>query len=384
MKIVHLSSVHASDDQRICKICRSAVSADRAVSFVVPTDQECIVDGVAIKAVPIPSSRFQRILSTTWRVYQRAVKEQGDIYQFHDPELIPVGLALQLLHKHKVIYDIHENVPEQILGKTYIPSWLRKPIAAIEDVIERQSAKRFSAIVTANEDISERFSEFCDHVVAIHNYAEVGEFCYSPEADDSRYSSGLIFLSAASDRTSFPAVLRAIELVSKNVPTKLIATGSSVSESASAADVVERLGCQHIEVLGMLSRRDMARQLLQSVVSVVLYRDDRNHSSIRSNRFFESLASATPVIVSDFPEWRAAVESIGCGLAVDPADPRAIASALEYFLTNPDQAAAMGKSGRRAFLKTFSWTQEKSRLLQLYDSLLCMNPAAPKSLATPI
>jgi glycosyltransferase involved in cell wall biosynthesis len=377
MKIVHLSSVHPADDNRIFKICRSLASAGREVSFVVPTDQDWVVDGVAIKAVPIPSGRWRRMLWTTRRIYQRAVEEKADIYQFHDPELIPIGLALRLLHKRKVIYDVHENVPEQILSKTYIPSSLRKLIAAAYDFIERRTAKMFSAIVTANEDISERFMKFNKHVLAVHNYAEAGEFCDTPELDESRYSSGLILHSAASDRTAFPAVLRAIELVSKKLRTKLMVTGCSVPESRAAAQLTKRSGCRNIEILGMLPRRDMTRQLSQSVVSLVLYHNYRNHSSIRSNRFFEALAAATPVIVSDFPEWRAAVESIGCGLAVDPADPRAIANAIEYFLSNPDQAAAMGKIGRRAFLKTFSWTQEKNRLLQLYDSLL----SDPKDLA---
>jgi len=383
MKIVHLSSVHPADDNRIFKICRSVAIAGHAVSFVVPTDRDCVVDGVAIKAVPIPSGRLRRMLWTTWRIYRRAVAEQADIYQFHDPELIPVGLALQLLHKRKVVYDVHENVPEQILSKTYIPSSLRKSIAAAYDFIERRTAKIFSAIVTANEDISGRFRKFNKHVLAIHNYAEAGEFCDSSELDDSRYSSGLIFHSAASDRTAFPAVLRAIELVSKNFKTKLLVTGCSVSESLAAAQITERLGCRHTEVLGMLPRKDMTRQLSRSVVSVVLYDDHRNHSSIRSNRFFESLAAATPVIVSHFPAWRAAVESIGCGLAVDPADPQAIANAIEYFLTNPEQAAAMGKIGRSAFLKTFSWTQENSKLLQFYDSLFSVSQAAPQNLAIP-
>jgi glycosyltransferase involved in cell wall biosynthesis len=103
---------------------------------------------------------------------------------------------------------------------------------------------------------------------------------------------------------------------------------------------------------------------------MVLYNEPRNHSGIRANRFYESLAAAAPVITPDFPEWRASVESIGCGLSVDPTDPRAIADALQFLLSHPEEAAAMGKRGRHAFLKTFKWTREKEKLLELYDELL--------------
>jgi glycosyltransferase involved in cell wall biosynthesis len=370
VKIVHLTSLHPPDDNRIFKICRSIASAGRVVSLIVPTDKDCVIDGVAIKAVPRVLTRWKRMLCTTWQVYRRAVHEQADIYQFHDPELIPVGLALRWFSKCEVIYDVHENVPEQILSKPYIPRLVRKAVAAAYDRFERYSAKKFSAIVTTNEDISERFSCIADRVVAIHNYADNGEFSRPGETDDSRYESGLVLHSAASERTSFPAVLRALEWVPNDVAIKLLVTAVTADEADAVAQGVQRSPSRRIEVLGVLAREDFARLLSQCAVSIVLYNEQRNHSGIRANRFYESLAAAAPVITPDFPEWRTTVESIGCGLTVNPTDSRAIAGALQYLLTHPAEAAAMGKRGRCAFLQEFDWIRERGRLLQLYDTLL--------------
>jgi glycosyltransferase involved in cell wall biosynthesis len=117
---------------------------------------------------------------------------------------------------------------------------------------------------------------------------------------------------------------------------------------------------------------------------LVLYGDQRNHSSIRSNRLFESLAAAAPVIVSDFSEWREYVESIGCGICADPQDPRSIAQALTYLLSHPDEAAAMGARGRSAFLTTLNWSVERNKLVSLYDSLLKSNESEPEvAITTP-
>jgi glycosyltransferase involved in cell wall biosynthesis len=381
MKITHLTSVHPPDDNRIFKICRSVARTGRTVSYVVPAEKDHSVDGVAIKSVPVLSSRILRMLLTTWRVYWRAVEERADIYQFHDPELIPVGLALRLLQNRKVVYDVHENVPDQILSKRYIPRPLRKLTARAFDWFERHAAARFSAIVTANEDISERFNRANDHVVAIHNYAEAREFAGTPENNEARYASGVVFHSAASERTAFPAVVQAIELLSKKISVRLIVTGVTDSEAREAAGLARRSCCPQIEVVGLLSREEMARAYLESAVSLVFYNQPRNHSSIRANRFFEALAAAAPVIVSDFPEWRAAVESISCGLAVDPEDPTAIAAAIEYVLTHPEEAAAMGKRGRHAFLTEFTWEQECNKLLRFYDWLVVGNQQPAQEVA---
>ncbi len=128
-RAVHLTSVHRPFDSRIFhKECRTLLAAGFDVVLVAPHDREETVDGVRV----VPIAKAGRRLARFWRsgrdVLRRATELDGDVYHFHDPELIPVGLVLRLRGK-RVIYDVHEDLPRDVLDKAWIPAWLRWLVA---------------------------------------------------------------------------------------------------------------------------------------------------------------------------------------------------------------------------------------------------------------
>ena len=79
-------------------------------------------------------------------------KFKPNIVHFHDSELIPIGLILKL-SGIKVIYDVHENLYKQILGKSYIPMLARYPIAILMRFLEYLGAIVFDRLVVATPEI---------------------------------------------------------------------------------------------------------------------------------------------------------------------------------------------------------------------------------------
>lgn len=55
---------------------------------------------------------------------------------------------------------------------------------------------------------------------------------------------------------------------------------------------------------------------------------------------------------------------------VDPLDPIAIAQAIDYLVTNQDDALRMGENGRRVVVEKYSWANEEKKLFAFYDKLL--------------
>ena len=147
-KVCILTSVHPPFDARIFhKEAKSLVKAGYDVT---------LIDGVKIINLQKPRNRSERMTKTVWSAYRKAVQLDADIYHFHDPELMPLATALKIIGC-KVIYDIHEDLPRQILSKEWLPVVLRKPIAGFMSGLDWLAAKVFDAIVPATPKIASRF-----------------------------------------------------------------------------------------------------------------------------------------------------------------------------------------------------------------------------------
>jgi glycosyltransferase involved in cell wall biosynthesis len=80
----------------------------------------------------------------------------------------------------------------------------------------------------------------------------------------------------------------------------------------------------------------------------------------------EAMALGVPVVASDLPSITEAVEDQVSGLLVPPADPAALARALETVLTDRERARGMGARGRQRFLERFTLEQSARGMADLY------------------
>jgi glycosyltransferase involved in cell wall biosynthesis len=90
---------------------------------------------------------------------------------------------------------------------------------------------------------------------------------------------------------------------------------------------------------------------------------------------FEYMAAGLPVVASDFPVYREILNGGACGLLIAPADPHALARAIEWIFAHPDEAQAMGEEGRRRSGMLYTWTAERTKLFDLYRRIA--TPAMP-------
>ena len=139
MKIYHISTVHQRYDGRIKKECVSLIQAGYDISLVVADGKgDELFSGIKIIDAGFPGKgRVRRFLYGPKLVRKIIQRDNPDVLHFHDPELL--FLAGKLAKKQFVIYDAHEDLPKQIMSKSYIHPLFRRIIAVVAGYIEKRT-----------------------------------------------------------------------------------------------------------------------------------------------------------------------------------------------------------------------------------------------------
>lgn len=365
--IVHLSTAHPVSDIRLfVKECRCLAQAGYAVTLVTPHDRDQVVDRVRIKAIPRATCRLERMTLTVARVYREALRLDADLYHFHIVELVPVGLLLRARGK-KVIYDVYEDAPRDLTTRDYLPGPLRPAVCWLVEQMENFASRRFSALIAATPTIGKRFSRLNSRTVVVNNYPILNELASPSAYRWAERVNAVAYIGAIALERGIVQMVQAMEYLPETWTLELAGAFSP----AEHRDRVCRLpGWKRIVEHGVLSRPDVARLLSQVCAGLVLFHPEPNHIEAQPNKLFEYMSAGIPVIASDFPLWRELIEREGCGLLVNPLDPKEIAKAIEYLLTHPVEAEAMGQRGRAAVEACYNWEAESPKLLELYATLL--------------
>jgi glycosyltransferase involved in cell wall biosynthesis len=371
MKITHLTTVHTRTDTRIRVKQTASLAAETGdqVGLFVQDGQGGEKDTTTglevVDTGPRLSSRSLRMSLGAWRMWRAVRRARPKVAHFHDPELIPVGLLLKLSGV-KVVYDVHEDVPRQILGKFWIPVVFRKTVAWAMEAVEWIAGRCFDAIVPATSKIANRFP--VDKTVVVQNFPLLKELVapewipYDQRPRHFAYVGGITRARGAKEMVSAIGKLSCGDAV--------LRLAGAFTPQALQAEVETLEGWNRVDFLGWADRKQVAELLGNVRAGLVVLHPTERYPDAYPVKMFEYMAAGLPVIASDFALWRQIVDGAGCGILVHPQDPDAIANAMQWMLDHPDEAEAMGRRGRAAVEENYNWEREAEKLIGLYKELM--------------
>jgi glycosyltransferase involved in cell wall biosynthesis len=361
-KIQHLTSVHSIRDPRIFhKQCKSLAGLGYDVGLVACHDRAEVLDGVRIVPIDRPRGRLERMTRVAWRVYRAAIRERADVYHFHDPELLWVG-ALLKVRGFRVIYDVHEDVPKQIMSKPWIPGRARPLVSKAMAIVEQLGARLVDGIVTATPSIARKFP--ADKTVVVQNFPEAS-FARAEGAGPSlaKRPDAFVYTGGLMEVQGVREMAQAFELLPEGMTGTVAGT---FHPPTLEAEIAALLGWRRVRFLSQVPRSESAHAIDRARVGIVLNHPTVNYVDAYSTKMFEYMARGVPVVCSNFPLWEDIVVGANCGTAVDPRSPRAIADAIRLLNEDPDLAGRLGENGRRAIAERYNWEAELHKLEALY------------------
>lgn len=367
-KVAHLTSAHPTFDVRVFrKNCRSLAAAGYEVVLVTPHERDETVDGVRVRAVPRPRNRWERMTRTARQVVRIAAAEKPQIYHLHDPELLLWTLPLRLRGR-RIVFDMHEDLPKATLTKIWLPRWLRGALSWLTRVGERGLLTGMPVVFAETSYQWNR--PWVKRATTVLNMPLVEELLTIEPTKHDQFT--VCYLGTVTPNRGALSMLDAMGILDRRGRRLAFECIGPIPPQCKA-EVLER--CRKVALpVRVTAERVIANaawtMTARCHVGLAVLRGIPNNYAIQPTKLFEYMALGMPVIASKYPTYQAVIEGTACGLCVDPDAPEELADAIEWLMDHPAEAAEMGRRGREAVTREFSWEREVDKLLRLYEELI--------------
>jgi len=361
-RIVHVTTAHAAGDIRIFwKECVCLAEAGFDVYLLAVCERDHDVKGVHVIALPALTSRWRRMLLGPWRAWRALRTLRPDVVHVHDPELIPLALLWRILkHPAAAVYDAHEDLPKQVMGKAYIPPRLRPALAYAGHALERSADRWLDGVVAATPAIARKYHHA--PVVLVQNFPWLRDFPVASPMDDA--CTDVVYIGAIAQGRGALEMMRAVEASTREA--RLLLVGPVAS--AELRRNIEH--SQTAKYIGRVSASEVPQLIADARLGLAVLHPLPNYLEAQSTKLFEYMAAGRPFIASNFPSWLSLLGPYDCGLFVDPLDTDALTAAIDSLLGDVQMARSMGERGRAALLHHFGFEREAVKLIGMTSRLL--------------
>jgi glycosyltransferase involved in cell wall biosynthesis len=363
-RICHITTVHPRYDVRIFhKECLALKENFDDIHLIVADSKgDETKNGIIFHDIGQNTSRIKRVFKNKKKIKRIIQGIDAEIYHIHDPELL---LCAKILKKNgaKVIYDSHEDVPRQILNKTYIPKPLRKLISSIFERKENRIISKISGVVTATPYIRERFLANNKNTTDINNFPIINHIKFNDKWDSKSKTVGYV---GGIFKTR--GIFESLDSI-KGTDIEFLLAGKFAPESLEN-ECKEHESWKNVNYLGFIDRSQINDFMSKIRLGFVILEATPSYIVSLPVKMFEYMAAGIPFIASDFEYWKEVVKEDNCGFFVDQNNPDEIKKLIKSVIGNETLLKELGANGRKAVETKYNWEIEKRKLFTYYENLL--------------
>jgi glycosyltransferase involved in cell wall biosynthesis len=384
LRICILSVIHEPFDKRVYhKVGLSLAGAGHEIASICPPpaqgEMPALQDGRDSNGIRFiltkPATTLSRRFLAALRLVRLAHRERADVYLAPEPESWAAALAVKLLFGGKVVLDMHEHIPSEFAK--FFPGFMRGFIQRSTVQAMRLMARFTDLVILTRESFEEPWQGLSVPRVTVINTNHFQPTCSRiPEALRERFSGHPVIIHQGifGDTRGSYQLLDAVKLLVTEFPSlRCIVLGEYVYGSLEAyRSRVRELGLdENMVFIPPVPFEQVPTYIALAQVGLILFQPGpMNHTLAMPHKLFDYMREARPVVAPDFAvEVARIVREADCGLLVDVSSPVAVAAAVEKLLRNPQEAARLGRNGRRMIVSEYNWRREEKALLDAFSAL---------------
>jgi len=363
-----ITTIHAEYDARIYERgLQALVDAGFSVCLVSPwrRPEKPWIDHKWVTLSP-PLKRSHRIIHGL-KTFLAALKQPAKSYHFHDIDFLLWGTLLHLIKNIPVVYDCHENYPEEIrYGKLWIPSFLRSLLSIIAKKCEDIAVRIIKYCVVVVPYQEDRFSCLGAHTVLVRNFANW------PARRDLSHDHAVICTGSLSPSYGVYILIeiaREIKKAGLKIPLILADRFESNELKKDVLAIIEKEDLK-VSVHPRVLPNEMDFLLSKGCIALAVEQDSPQKRIAYPTKLFEYMAMGLPIIASDLPYTKELVEKVGCGVTVTSNKAKAYVDAINSMLKNPEKMNRYRENGFKAVENNYNWFRERNKLVSLFEKLL--------------
>ena len=373
MNVCHITAVHPAKDARIFyRMCRGLAARQIEVVLIAPGafDREPYLRRSDWNVRMAPASRPLRAVLAL----RAALAEKADIYHFHDPELIPMGLVLKTLRPASaVVYDVHEDYPSMMRDKHWLPRWIRPAAASGVALANGLAGRWLDGIVVADQGVAGDFASIAPLKTFVHfNFPDL-ELFKPLDGSPSAPVADLVYLGGLSERAGIFVLLDALQILGQSGirPSVRLAGYADGDEGMAALTraLLRRNLENQVQLHGRLAHSDVPLWLRSGRIGLVLLQAVPKFLKNIPSKMFEYWACGLPVLASDLPPARRFLVEGENGYFFSPGSAPQLADRIAYMLSDAARCRSMGRAGQRAVEAQWNNQSQIAGLIHFYKSL---------------
>lgn len=318
-------------------------------------------EGVEVHLRPGVSYRGRLARSTVLAgdVIRHAAELSADVYQLHDPELIPFA-ALFLPRDAQVIFDAHEDFVSQMDSKTWATGIRRVILKSGLRAVRTIARCRMDHVIAATSGVRKDYDRA--HSTVVRNLPILSEINVGERSVLTERPAEVCYIGAISEVRGILQTLEAIDICDR---VEVLHLAGRFASPALRARCEAMPGWRKVRYHGFIGREEIVEILGRVRAGLVTLHATQNHLHAIPIKLLEYLCAGVPAITSDFPYWHEFVKDGQTARFVDPMDPAVISAALDIAMSDDGASifeAHMTDEARNAF----SWEEEVKILENVY------------------